>query len=339
MMREVARKVAELCGLPAPHEPFLESAAPVVKQLRRRQFISDFVRPFHDEGVEALRREDLRRVLAGPPNPTAFNSAATRSCLLARTRWFRHVRDRFSGRNKCGLAAPAETLSPVQPALADCCAAASRRKTQGGTRWLSARACWRAGHSASRSASERGLLTRRQSDSASTSSRSTGLNSRGTRRALAGRLPPDLEKPTGAHRYILQCAGCGGRSCAKRRPGHDHKVECRDLTPLRLLNGGRQMPTPRWSANLSSSETSRRLLHARPCPNNPPTKLQAPCPCRGVCQGAEPSSTNAIGLAECLSMRLCPEETSSSLLTSAPSDFGALRRSQFAELGHQHLGR
>ncbi|MEI7941253.1 MAG: toll/interleukin-1 receptor domain-containing protein, partial [Verrucomicrobiota bacterium] len=59
----VAQKVAELCHLPVPHDRFLASAAPVVKQVRRRQLLSDFVKPFADEGVDALRRDDLHRVL------------------------------------------------------------------------------------------------------------------------------------------------------------------------------------------------------------------------------------------------------------------------------------
>lgn len=63
--QEISQQVATLCHLPAPHQAFLESAAPVVKQLRRRQFISDFVRLYHDQGVQALRPEDLRRVLVG----------------------------------------------------------------------------------------------------------------------------------------------------------------------------------------------------------------------------------------------------------------------------------
>ncbi len=32
--------------------------------MRRRQLLLDFVQPFHNQGVEALRREDLRRVLS-----------------------------------------------------------------------------------------------------------------------------------------------------------------------------------------------------------------------------------------------------------------------------------
>jgi tetratricopeptide (TPR) repeat protein len=62
--QEVARKVAELCGLSAPYESFLESAAPVVKQVRRRQLLAAFAKPFADEGLDALRRDDLHRVLA-----------------------------------------------------------------------------------------------------------------------------------------------------------------------------------------------------------------------------------------------------------------------------------
>jgi hypothetical protein len=60
---EVARRVADLCAVPPPHEAFVESTAPVVKQLRRRQF--NAVQPFYQQGVDALRREDLRQVLNG----------------------------------------------------------------------------------------------------------------------------------------------------------------------------------------------------------------------------------------------------------------------------------
>jgi hypothetical protein len=34
---EVARKVAELCGVPAPHDAFQAEVSPVVKEFRRRQ--------------------------------------------------------------------------------------------------------------------------------------------------------------------------------------------------------------------------------------------------------------------------------------------------------------
>ncbi len=60
----VAQKIAELCHLPAPYNGFLASAAPVVKQVRRRQLLSDFAKPFADEGLDALRRDDLHRVLS-----------------------------------------------------------------------------------------------------------------------------------------------------------------------------------------------------------------------------------------------------------------------------------
>jgi hypothetical protein len=62
--QEVARNVAELCRLPPPHDAFLEAAHPVVRQVRRRHVTSDFVKPFLDEGKNALRRADLREVLA-----------------------------------------------------------------------------------------------------------------------------------------------------------------------------------------------------------------------------------------------------------------------------------
>jgi hypothetical protein len=62
---DVARNVAELCGLPGPHELFIASASPIVRQMRdRRQVAAGFVKPFADEGLAALRREDLRRTLA-----------------------------------------------------------------------------------------------------------------------------------------------------------------------------------------------------------------------------------------------------------------------------------
>ncbi len=61
---EVARKVAELCGLPEPRGGFIEAAAPVIHQLRdRRQIVSEFVQPFVNQGIEALRQDDLREVL------------------------------------------------------------------------------------------------------------------------------------------------------------------------------------------------------------------------------------------------------------------------------------
>jgi tetratricopeptide (TPR) repeat protein len=66
---DVARRVAELCR-PSPIAPgalgdFVAAVAPVVHQLRdRRQVTTDFAKPFADAGLAALRREDLRRVLA-----------------------------------------------------------------------------------------------------------------------------------------------------------------------------------------------------------------------------------------------------------------------------------
>jgi len=58
---EVARRVADLCTVPPPHESFVESTASVVEQWRRRQF--NAVQPFYDRGLVALRRDDLRRLL------------------------------------------------------------------------------------------------------------------------------------------------------------------------------------------------------------------------------------------------------------------------------------
>ena len=63
--QDVAARVAEFCGLPHPRDSFIAAAAPVVGQFRdRRQVTSDFVKPFQDEGITALRREDLGKVLA-----------------------------------------------------------------------------------------------------------------------------------------------------------------------------------------------------------------------------------------------------------------------------------
>jgi hypothetical protein len=61
--QQVAQRVAELCRLPAPRDAFLAAAAPVVKQLRRRDFSKTQVQSFFDGGIEALRRADLRTVL------------------------------------------------------------------------------------------------------------------------------------------------------------------------------------------------------------------------------------------------------------------------------------
>ena len=62
---EVARKVAELCGVPPSDGEVLGDTARVVRQMRdRRQIVSQFVEPFRNQGIDALRQEDLRRVLA-----------------------------------------------------------------------------------------------------------------------------------------------------------------------------------------------------------------------------------------------------------------------------------
>ena len=62
--QQVAVKIAELCGLPKPHDSFAASVVPFVCQMRkRRQIICDFVKPLCNEGVESLRRADLRAVL------------------------------------------------------------------------------------------------------------------------------------------------------------------------------------------------------------------------------------------------------------------------------------
>ena len=60
---EVARRVAELCKRPA--DELIAEAAPVVRQFReRRQIVCDFVQPFENRGIEALREADLREVLS-----------------------------------------------------------------------------------------------------------------------------------------------------------------------------------------------------------------------------------------------------------------------------------
>ena len=56
---KVCEEIAKLCGIARPYAAFAEDASPVIHQLRRRQFVY----AFDKEGKEALRREDLRRVL------------------------------------------------------------------------------------------------------------------------------------------------------------------------------------------------------------------------------------------------------------------------------------
>jgi tetratricopeptide (TPR) repeat protein len=58
----VAQKVAELCGMPTANTGFLDSAMALVQQMRRRQ-MSDAVQPFYREGLVALQRDALHRVL------------------------------------------------------------------------------------------------------------------------------------------------------------------------------------------------------------------------------------------------------------------------------------
>lgn len=61
---EVARQVAEICRLPEPREDFITASAPVMQQMRdRRQITREFVQPLQQLGVDALQRDDLRRVL------------------------------------------------------------------------------------------------------------------------------------------------------------------------------------------------------------------------------------------------------------------------------------
>ena len=59
--QDVARSVAELCESPPPREAFIEDAGPLVRQFRRRQLSA--VQPFYQAGVNAMRQDDLRRVL------------------------------------------------------------------------------------------------------------------------------------------------------------------------------------------------------------------------------------------------------------------------------------
>jgi tetratricopeptide (TPR) repeat protein len=63
--QQIAAEVAKLClpPLPAPHTAFIADTAPVIRQVSRRQFI-DLVKPFLDEGVAALRRADLKKILS-----------------------------------------------------------------------------------------------------------------------------------------------------------------------------------------------------------------------------------------------------------------------------------
>jgi tetratricopeptide (TPR) repeat protein len=62
--QQVAAKVAELCQITLPIDLFTGAVAPVVHQMRdRRQITSDFVEPFRNLGLEALRRADLQTVL------------------------------------------------------------------------------------------------------------------------------------------------------------------------------------------------------------------------------------------------------------------------------------
>ena len=58
----VAGEIARLCEVSDAASTFQAEAGPVIHQLRRRQFVS--LRPFYQEGIAALERADLRRVLA-----------------------------------------------------------------------------------------------------------------------------------------------------------------------------------------------------------------------------------------------------------------------------------
>ena len=60
--RQVARIVAELCGLNAPYEPFIDEAAGIIKQVQRREF-SNLESAFQT-GLSAFDRAELQTVLA-----------------------------------------------------------------------------------------------------------------------------------------------------------------------------------------------------------------------------------------------------------------------------------
>ena len=95
---EVARKVAELCGLPQPHTDFIGAAASVVHQIRdRRQIVCDFVQPFFNQGIDALRREDLRRVLSELARELDQRSERVRQAAESQTT-VPPYNKRFSGR-------------------------------------------------------------------------------------------------------------------------------------------------------------------------------------------------------------------------------------------------
>ena len=59
--REVARQVAELCQLPVPHDGFIRETEFVVREFRRRQLHK--VIPFYNQGLNALKEQDLRNQL------------------------------------------------------------------------------------------------------------------------------------------------------------------------------------------------------------------------------------------------------------------------------------
>ena len=59
--QKVARKIAELCQLDPPHDPFLEDAGPIIRNVATRQY--EQVQPFYRAGLDALRQDDLRAML------------------------------------------------------------------------------------------------------------------------------------------------------------------------------------------------------------------------------------------------------------------------------------
>lgn len=92
---EVAKRVAKLCAVKLPGNGFVESAAAVVKEIRRRQF--NAVQPFYMQGTDALRRDDLRRVLAELAKDLDGRAELVRQAELSRST-VPPYNKRFSGR-------------------------------------------------------------------------------------------------------------------------------------------------------------------------------------------------------------------------------------------------
>ncbi len=66
--QQVARKVAELCGLAEPLERYFADVTPVLEECRRRQVVAcvreQAVQPFYHAGQMALQKEDVRAIFA-----------------------------------------------------------------------------------------------------------------------------------------------------------------------------------------------------------------------------------------------------------------------------------